>query len=256
MTVSEYFFLDRPEILQFVFFPRLEWGPPGPGVSDHLITVADGITVSARLFNTPRPRSFLLYFHGNGEIASDYGWSAPDYAELGVSLFVADYRGYGRGNGVPTLSNMVNDAPVVFRYARDIAVKNGVPRFYLMGRSLGSIPVVELAAGFTGEYEGLILESGLASLPRVLRGMGFQPPTGPSADLEKSVARRLAAITAPALVLHGENDSLIPLEEGCALYTGLGSASKEMVVVPGAGHNDIGLVGHGLYFRAIRRFLS
>jgi hypothetical protein len=256
MTASEYAFLDRPDVLQYVFFPRPEWGRPPEGASDHLITVEDGVSVSARLFFADKPRAFFLFFHGNGEIACDYDWIAPDYATLGISLFVADYRGYGRSGGSPTFSHMLGDAPAIFRYAREIASGLGIPCIYLMGRSLGSLPTVELAAAFPGKYEGLVIESGLALAHRVLSGMGLRAPVGPAGDLEKAVARRLASITAPALVLHGEVDEIIPLAEGRALHAGLGSARKELVIIPGAGHNDIGLTGHDTYFGAIRRFIA
>jgi fermentation-respiration switch protein FrsA (DUF1100 family) len=70
------------------------------------------------------------------------------------------------------------------------------------------------------------------------------------------VARKLAAINAPTLILHGELDDLIPPEEGRTLYNGISSARKELVIIPGAGHNDIGLIGHDLYYESIRRFLA
>jgi alpha-beta hydrolase superfamily lysophospholipase len=256
VSYSEYSFLDRPEILQYVFFPRPEWGSKPPGASDHLIPVTDSVSISARLFSAPGTQAFFLYFHGNGEIACDYDWSAPDYNALGVHLFVADYRGYGRSGGLSDFSNMLGDAPAIFKYARELAARGSITRFYLMGRSLGSIPAITLAAAFPGEYQGLILESGLASVPRIMQRMGLQVPSGHSAALEEEVARRLASITCPALVLHGEIDDLIPVEEGRALYAGLASTRKELVIIPGAGHNDIGLTGHDLYFAAIRRFLA
>ncbi len=60
----------------------------------------------------------------------------------------------------------------------------------------------------------------------------------------------------PALVMHGEEDELIPCGEGHALYKTLGSTSKRLVTIPGVGHNDIMLAGKSRYYSAIKEFIQ
>jgi fermentation-respiration switch protein FrsA (DUF1100 family) len=50
---------------------------------------------------------------------------------------------------------------------------------------------------------------------------------------------RVGKVTAPVLVVHGENDFVVPMTLGKRLY-GLIRAPKHFVSVPGAGHNDLG----------------
>jgi alpha-beta hydrolase superfamily lysophospholipase len=59
----------------------------------------------------------------------------------------------------------------------------------------------------------------------------------------------------PHSVIHGERDTLVPLKEAEELYRHLGTKEKELVIIPGATHNDIFYVGFQKYFEAIQRFV-
>ena len=61
----------------------------------------------------------------------------------------------------------------------------------------------------------------------------------------------LREIKLPALVIHGEEDNLVYLREGKLVFEQLGSQEKEMLVIPGAGHNDVIIMDLPRYFGAI-----
>ena len=109
--------MDRPEIIYRLFFPRRE-DPrevrPQHGAT-HLIEVDEGTSVGCRFYAAGKDAPNVLYFHGNGEIASDYDYVAPLYRQYEINLFVADYRGYGLSDGDPTCSAMVRDARPIFK---------------------------------------------------------------------------------------------------------------------------------------------
>jgi pimeloyl-ACP methyl ester carboxylesterase len=69
-------------------------------------------------------------------------------------------------------------------------------------------------------------------------------------------ATRLAPIPLPVLQIHGEWDEIIPLEYGVTFHDRLDTDDKQLVIIPGAGHNDIGWVGRELYFGALARFIA
>ena len=102
----DYSLLDDPDILQLVFYPRQDWTPAASAAKDYLAPVASSISISCRFYPAKKNSPAILYFHGNGEVACDYDFIAPDYNELNISLFVADYRGYGRSSGKPNFSSM------------------------------------------------------------------------------------------------------------------------------------------------------
>lgn len=219
--------------------------------------VADDISISCRFYPSSESSPSILYFHGNGEVVYDHDQIAPLYNREGINLFVADYRGYGQSGGTPSFSNTVSDAHVVFKYFRDSLRASGYTgSLFVMGRSLGSLSAVELASTYTQQLRGLIVESGFAGGAMLLKYLSpFQALSGLDNSAKASL-ERVRSITMPVLIIHGEYDELIPHEQAQLLYQNVGSKDKILVTIPGAGHNDIMLIGYDMYFSAIREFVS
>lgn len=252
----QYSLLDRPEITRYVFYPRKDSMETPPGATDHLVSVEEDLSVSCRFYRVEGASASFLFFHGNGEVASDYDSIAPIYNSEGINLFVADYRGYGLSGGNPTFSSMVADSHFVFHYFRNLiaASSDGGPLF-VMGRSLGSDCALELAAKYPEDIRGLILESGSANPGRLLRRFSIPVPPHELEELERASLDRVKFINVPVLVIHGEYDTLIPVSHAIDFYENVGSRDKELVIIPGAGHNDIMLIGMKQYISAIGEFV-
>ncbi len=252
--------LDQPEVLRVIFHPRPEYAlvPPTSGAHSISIKVEPQIAIGARLFPAGREAPAILYWHGNGEIAADYDGSAPVYTRLGITLLVADYRGYGTSDGTPTCSNLLTDAVAVFDAAGGVfADYDLVPaRRYVMGRSLGSAAAIEVAVHAGEELAGLIVESGFADTFGLLARLAVRLEGADEASHGFGNAAKMAGVTIPTLIIHGQNDVLIPPEDGKELYRRSAAEEKELVLIPGAGHNDLMMVGRGQYFQAIRRFVQ
>jgi alpha-beta hydrolase superfamily lysophospholipase len=202
----------------------------------------------------------ILYFHGNGEIARDYDSIALLYTNLGISLLVADYRGYGWSEGFPTASSLVHDAPLVFEALGQMMKEAGseVPqRVFVMGRSLGSAAAIEVACHHQEALAGLIIESGFAHTLQLLARLGVVLENLDEAQDVFANLTKMGQIRLPTLVIHGQADMLIPVSEGVALYEGSAAPQdeKRLVVIPGAGHNDLLAVGAASYFEAICDFV-
>ena len=146
MTI-DYGLFDRVEMAIPLFYPRPDRTPAPPGATDHAIEVAPGVSVAARHYAAAGARGTLLYFHGNGEVVGDHDGIAPLYRAVGLDLFVVDYRGYGGSGGRPSVAALVADAhPVAERFHALLDARGASRARFLMGRSLGSHPAVELAA--------------------------------------------------------------------------------------------------------------
>ncbi len=253
----DYSLLDQPHILQFVFYPREDYTPPPSKASDHSIPVEKDISLGCRLYPASESAPSILYFHGNGEVVSDYDDIATLYNRLGINLFVADYRGYGQSGGMPSFSNTVADAHVIFKYYRDTLKASGYTgSLFVMGRSLGSLSAVELAVSYPKDLKGLIIESGFASAGKLLMYLGTLFSFPRLEDFEKANLEKLKSITIPILIIHGEWDELIPFEQAEVLYQNIGSKDKKLLRIPQAGHNDLMLVGMEQYFQAVKEFVS
>jgi hypothetical protein len=235
--------IDRPEILQFLFHPRPEWGetPAGTGAVVKQIPVTEDDSIGACFHLKDRALPNILFFHGNGEIVSDYHDLGPLYNRSGINFLVVDYRGYGTSTGQPTVAAMMTDCHVIFRFVKTWLSENQYAGpLLLMGRSLGSASALELAAAHPDEVDGLIIESGFAYAGPLLALLGA--PLDITTDETAIGFGQLAKIknfTKPTLIIHAELDHIIPFSDGRALYDTSGASEKSLLAVPGANHNDI-----------------
>lgn len=249
---------DEPDILCRLFFPRREYATDSdePEAINHMIKVAEGISIGCRFYPAQKDGPNILYFHGNGETAPEYDFVAPVYQKEGINLFVADYRGYGLSGGHPSCSAMIGDAHPTFRGFLDFLARGGYSGgHYVMGRSLGSAAAIEVAYHYQRQLKGLIVESGFASARNQLHriGMGHllkhdPNPVGFGNDL------KIQEVGIPTLIIHGEWDEIIPVGEGRELFSLSGAGEKFSLFIPYAGHNDIMMRGLEAYMGAVSRF--
>jgi alpha-beta hydrolase superfamily lysophospholipase len=249
--------LDQPEVLQALFHPRRGETPPPPGAVDLELPAAAGIRLGARFFKAEQEAPTILFFHGNGEIVSDYDEIGPGFVAEGLNFLAVDYRGYGRSDGVPTVTGMLADAHAVFAEVRSWLANEGyvVGTLLVMGRSLGSAPAIELMAAHQEELAGLIIDSGFAfTIPLLLcLGVDVQALGLTEADGFKNQLK-IAQVRKPTYILHAQHDQIIPVQSAEVLQAQCGARSKEFSMVPGADHNTIFDRTGRLYFQAIRRF--
>ena len=253
MPPADYSVLDTPDISMNSFYPRQAWTSTPAGAQDHSVAVQEEVALSCRFFPAELGDPTILFFYGNGETATDYDSIAPLYNQVGVNFFVADYRGYGRSGGKPAFSTMLSDAHKVLE-ALGKTLKSGgyTGPVFVMGRSMGRHAAFELAANSNDAVKGLIIESGRASLGQFANGID----TSLAETLKAEYLDKVRSITMPVLVIHGEVDTLAPVEGAVEMYDDFVSDQKKLVIIPGAGHNDLLHRGIEEYFVAIRDFVS
>jgi len=195
----------------------------------------DGETLHAWWFRAGEDSlGHALLFHGNAGNIGDRLLHARLLTNVGLDVFSFDYRGYGRSTGSPSEEGTYHDARAALGA---LARQEGVdPRRVLyLGESLGG--AVALALAREAPPRALILLSTFTSV----RDMGrvhypFIPaPAVPDAypSLE-----RIRELGCPLLVLHGDRDEIVPVDQGKALFAAA-PEPKRLHVFPGAGHNDL-----------------
>lgn len=253
--MPDYARLDHPVLLQLLFYPRNDHDQAPPGAFDFPVPVDEGVNVVCRFYTGQESWPWLIYFHGNGEVACDYDYIAPFYLTRRINLVVADYRGYGGSSGQPGFAYLINDAHIIFKALSDEIKRRSTSPIFIMGRSLGSTSALELGFNHQDEIKGLIIESGFASVTRLVKHLGL-PALGIDLDtLENQCLDMIAAIHCPFLVIHGEYDNLVPVKEGQIIMDTLPGSDKTFVLIPGAGHNDVIFACPYLYFSAIEEFV-
>jgi len=252
--------LDRPEILQFIFYPRRDFSEKSgvANVTVCSIPVDEAVSISCRFYFGSEKYPNILFFHGNGEIASDYDDIGSIYNQIGLNLFVADYRGYGMSGGKPTLTSMIKDAHPIFEgFKQVLKEKDFSGPLFIMGRSLGSVSALELAYHYQSQLSGLIVESGFANIFNLFEYLGFPAKAVGLTGAETPTGLQLIRkISIPTLVMHGENDQIVPLEEARVLHDNVAAADKRLLIIPGVDHNTIFLRGMEQYLQELKNFVS
>ncbi len=255
MDDDSYRLLDRPEILGRLFHPRPEWPTPElePAGRNLLIPTAEGPALGARFHVASSSGPSILFFHGNGEIVADYDDLGRICNRMGVNFLAVDYRGYGRSTGSPTVAAMMRDCHTALAFAETWLRDNGCKGpLLVMGRSLGSASAIELAAMHPDALRGLVVESGFAMLTPVLARLGVDTTgLGLPEDAGPDNAGAMRLVGAPTLVIHAEQDEIIPFAHGRALFEACAAPRKRFLPVPGAGHNDIMVRSLHKYLAAI-----
>jgi pimeloyl-ACP methyl ester carboxylesterase len=230
---------------------------PLDNAATHFIEVEEGIRIGCGFWTRGKEFPSVLYFHGNGETVTDHDWIAQLYTQRGANLFVSDYRGYGLSDGKPTITNLIRDSHVIFEGFKKLIEEGGYePKLFLIGRSLGSIPAVELAYHYQDELKGLIIESGSAGNFSRLWSY-LKPSEKDKLTGDKFLnSQKIKAVHIPTFIIHGELDQIIPVQEGLKLYENSGAVDKDILIISGADHNDLMIRGHRQYFTKIEEFIK
>jgi alpha-beta hydrolase superfamily lysophospholipase len=241
---------DSDELNASLFFPRGDDDDAPPDATEIFVDVGGGVAVHVRRHAAPEARCDVLLFHGNGEIVGDYDGAARLFARCGGALVAADYRGYGKSDGAPTLRAVIDDARTIAT-----AVRGDRP-LVVFGRSLGGAAAHELYARPIDGMVGVVLESTYFDPRGLILRRGMRPPAS-FTDEERRVfmpESKLRAGTLPLLILHGADDTLIVPSEATSAIAAAGSADKRLVLIEDRGHNDIA-TGDG-YWDALADFIG
>ena len=251
MAAVDFTVLDDIGISMNSFYPRKNWSQAPPGAIDHSVTVDDAVSLSCRFFPVSADAPTILFFYGNGETANDYSNIAPIYNQAGLNFFVADYRGYGQSTGWPSFTTMLSDSVKVLAYVEQMLRTEGRSGpLFVMGRSMGRHSAFELAASHGDRLAGVIIESGRPRLANFAQAL----PPQQARELEDAYFAKVNSITIPSLVIHGDQDTLAPVQQAVEMHEAFQSTDKRLLVIPGAGHNDLLYRGLNEYFAAIREF--
>lgn len=259
LSTIDYAVLDRPEILNCLFHPRPDIAAfPSSGPDAVIrIPVEKGIRIGAKFHMVDKASPVILFFHGNGEIVSDYDDMAMIYQRMKINFFPVDYRGYGFSDGFPTVTSMLRDAHMIFAFVKEWLTQHDLSGpLVVMGRSLGSASALEIAASYPDQFSGLVIESGFAFAVPLLRLVGVDvDKLGITEESSMSNLEKMRSNRKPARIIHAEFDHIIPFSDGVALYDACPVPDKKLVMIEGADHNSIFYHGMELYMKTLRDFL-
>ncbi len=256
-------------LLLVAFFPLRSWffhsslypapnypvRSPTSFVEEVTFSTAEGDSVHA-FWIPPLPeddgKAVILHLHGNGEnlgTLQDYGF-LDTVKRLGHPVLIPDYPGYGRSTGKASEQNLQAAGQAALSWIRQ---KEPQRKVILFGWSLGSAVALAIAQDSNPGVDGLIVASPWTTLEEAAK-VHFSPWIVRLGLMERwDSLKGAATYKGPALVIHGAEDRLIPVEQGARIAATLQGANS-FLKVRSAGHND--LMGRPEPWEAIRSFLQ
>jgi uncharacterized protein len=225
-----------------------------------MMTTSDGVTIHGWFVPEPAsedpaptnsPSPTLLFLHGGDGNISDRLEKIRFFHDLGLNVFIIDYRGYGRSAGTPSEEGLINDARAAHSYLvyqRDVNPE----QLYIYGEDLGAAVGIALAA--KEPSAGLITEGATAS---VIEKIGQEWPLIPwpylSRDRFDSLSR-IGDVHVPVLLIHSSDDDVVSFNDSRRLFA-LAHDPRQLLEVHGS-HKDVLVNSFDAYYDAVSRFVG
>ncbi len=239
----------------FVFHPikKIERTPEDIGLNYNAVNIIteDEVTISGWWIPSSAERAVVLFCHGNAGNISHRLDTIRIFNDMGLSVFIFDYRGYGNSTGSPSEEGTYRDVEAAYKYLI-LNRKIKSEKIISWGRSLGGAVAAWLAAN--KKVKLLVLESTFTNVADVAE---FHLPIAPSTLMFGdcyNTRERLKTIACPVLVIHSPDDKIIPYSHGERLFKSA-KGPKEFIVISG-GHNSGFYISLKKYKKGIDAFIS
>ena len=258
--------------------PRRRRGNLDPGdlgfrFEGGLMRTEEGVDLSYFYVPATVPaRGNLVILHGKDSAKEVYLEYLPQLVPHGYNVLLYDARAHGRSGGQFT-SFGYHEWRDVVQAAEKLRFLGGDLPTGVFGHSMGGA-VALLAMARSQKIEFGIVESAFAHLGQITnlyarRKLGLPLPvwlTDTILDRSERLARythrevhplqAARSVSQPTLIVHGELDASIDVDNGRQLYASLASQTKELYIIPGAGHDNITEIGDDGYWWRLRAFLE
>jgi hypothetical protein len=195
----------------------------------------DGVGLHGWFLPAQDARGAVLVSHGNAGTIEFRVELARAFVELGWSVLLYDYRGYGKSAGSPDEQGTYRDAEAAYEHLTT-ALGFAPGRVVLFGESLGGAVTIELARH--RPCAAVICESAFTSLPDV--GAKAYPflPVRWIARFRYDGLAKVAELGVPLLLIHSPADEIVPVEHARRLFAA--AREPKRLLLTGGGHNDGG----------------
>lgn len=211
----------------------------------------DNIILNAWFIPAEDPKAIALHCHGNSGNISDRLDTIKIYHDMGISLFLFDYRGYGRSNGSPSEKGTYKDAEAAWYYLVE-AMGIHPEDIIITSHSLGGSVASYLAGKVTPK--ALIVEGSFTSMTDM--GKLYYPylPIRLLVRQRYNSINHLKTVHCPVLIIHSPDDRVVPFFMGKALYKAA-NPPKRFLEIHGS-HNNAILDSREEYTNAIIEFIA
>lgn len=245
-----FYFYSKQESI--IFHPTRTYHKPLPflEIEEIFINTADGEKLHAWWRGTEEGEDTIIFLHGNAGNLSHRVERVRLFERMGYNSFLIDYRGYGKSSGkIKSENDIYVDAEAAYNY---VLRERGIPEenIILWGRSLGGAPAIDLAQN--KKIKALVCESTFFSAVDLGETLFPYLPVDRLLKYRFENNKKIKKVTAPILIIHGEEDEVIPYQQGRRLYQAA-PEPKSFIKIKKGRHNTSKL---GEYKDQIKDFLE
>ncbi len=244
ICIAVYLFQRR-----IMYFPNTDAVAPRDDMVDLTLTTADGTAIKATWWPGRRDVVILL-FHGNaGNRGSRFSLMGK-LQELGWSIFLLDYRGYGGSDGSPTQVGLGQDGDAAVAWLRE---NRGGDKIVFFGESIGASVAIDTATRH--KPDAFIFQGAALDISAVAQEHYAFLPVGLILKDTWNSKGKIESLAVPTLCMHGELDRVVPIAHGRALFDAA-PGPKEWFEVKRAHHNDLPSTAGARWSETIHAFLQ
>lgn len=206
----------------------------GEHFEEFYLTSDDGSKLNALHFKREDPNGVILYFHGNAGDLSRWGQVVQYFVKLNYDVVIMDYRTYGKSTGSLSEGALLNDAQLFYQY---VAAQYKEENIIVYGRSLGTAMASYLVSEHTPSL--LVLETPFYSMLDIAQGRFPILPMNSLLKYQFKSYQYLQAAKCPIVILHGDQDRVVPIQSSEKLYHSLENKEVEYITIEGGEHNNL-----------------
>jgi fermentation-respiration switch protein FrsA (DUF1100 family) len=200
---------------------------------------------------------YLVYLYGNGMCLETSCYEFAQFRQLGCTVLIPEYPGYGMSSGWASESGCYEAADAAYHYLT-ATLRAHPTQIVVAGWSLGAAVAIDLAA--RKQVAGLIVLGAFTNIPEQAHAMLPWVPTWVVClfIMERfDNVSKIRQVTCPIFIGHGTEDELVPF----AMAERLAQAARPrnsvtFLPIGGCSHNGIFEANRGCVWTAIKDFLS
>ena len=211
-----------------------------------------GIWISS---NGERSGITILYCHGNKHNIDEYWDRVMLFHELGVNVFIFDYRGFGKSEGESSEAGLFSDSETALEYVKSRPGYNP-DSLCFYGYSLGNVPSIYLAAEIQDPL-CLFAEAPFASANSLLQGSTvLDVQQRWLIDGKFDNVESIKKVNVPFMLFHGEDDNFVRFRDNGKIVYNAAPNPKELVLVANAVHDNVPyILGKEMYLTKIKDWI-
>ncbi|MBM3253229.1 MAG: alpha/beta hydrolase [Candidatus Omnitrophica bacterium] len=240
--------------IRSIYFPigPIEFTPKEVGLlyEDIFFKTKDNKLLNGWFVPKDSSRGTIIFCHGNAGNISHRLEFIKMFHNLGLSVFIFDYRGYGKSKGTPTEKGTYLDAEASYGY---VSSRSDIDKekIIIYGESLGSAVAVDLATNVNAKV--LITFGCFTRTEDMAKRIYPFLPLWLMVSMKYDSLYKIKGIKIPKLIIHSQNDEIVPFDLGKKVFKEA-PEPKEFYMMRG-GHNDAILINREEFLERIDEFL-